>query len=132
MLLSVIIPVYNEERTISEIVERVRREPTEKEIIIVDDGSTDGTHEVLKGITGDGIHVLYHDQNRGKGAAIRTAIPHVRGDVVVIQDADLEYDPSEYPRLIHPIKENVADVVGNRGKALIVKIDDVNWIMLLE
>jgi glycosyltransferase involved in cell wall biosynthesis len=111
MLLSVIIPVYNEKRTIAEIIRRVQREPTEKEIIIVDDASTDGTTDVLKGITGDGVKVVCHSHNQGKGAAIRTGIQHVSGDVVVIQDADLEYDPAEYSRLIHPIQQNVADVV---------------------
>ena len=111
MLLSVIIPVYNEVQTVEEIVRRVQRETTEKEIIVVDDGSADGTRDILKGITADGVKVLYHDRNRGKGAAIRTGIHHVSGDVVIIQDADLEYDPSEYSRLIHPIQENVADVV---------------------
>ncbi|MFH1743962.1 MAG: glycosyltransferase family 2 protein [bacterium] len=111
MLLSAIIPVYNEENTIREIVRRVREEPTEKEIIIVNDAPTDGTMEVLNGIVGDGITVVHHERNMGKGAAIRTAIQHVRGDIVVIQDADLEYDPAEYKRLIHPIEQNVADVV---------------------
>jgi len=111
MLLSVIIPVYNEARTIRQIVRRVREEPTEKEIIIVDDASTDGTCDILKEISRDGTLVVYHERNRGKGAAIRTGIKHVRGDVVIIQDADLEYDPTEYSRLIHPIQQNVADVV---------------------
>ncbi len=111
MLLSVIIPVYNEKETIEEILSRVRSESTDKEIIIVDDFSTDGTRDILQTINEDGVTVLFHERNQGKGAAIRTAIEHVRGDAVLIQDADLEYDPAEYKRLIHPIEENIADVV---------------------
>ena len=111
MKLSVIIPVYNEVGTIEEIIERVKQVPFEKEIIVVDDGSTDGTRDLLKKKGGDGITVLFHESNQGKGAAIRTAIPHISGDIAIIQDADLEYHPSEYPRLIAPILEGKADVV---------------------
>jgi glycosyltransferase involved in cell wall biosynthesis len=110
MKLSVIIPVYNEVDTILEVVRSVRESPFDKEIIVVDDGSADGTRELLKE-RGEGITLLFHDSNLGKGAAIRTAMPFVTGDVVIIQDADLEYHPSEYPRLLAPIQEGVADAV---------------------
>jgi glycosyltransferase involved in cell wall biosynthesis len=110
MKLSVIMPVYNEVHTILKIIQKVREVPLDKEILVVDDGSTDGTRDLL-GEPGEGIKLFYHETNQGKGAAIRTAIPHLTGDVVVIQDADLEYDPSEYPRLIAPILEGKADVV---------------------
>jgi glycosyltransferase involved in cell wall biosynthesis len=110
MKLSVIIPVYNEVHTIHKIIQKVREVPLDKEILVVDDGSTDGTRDLLRE-SGEGIKLFYHEKNQGKGAAIRTAIPHLAGDVVVIQDADLEYDPSEYPRLIGPILEGKADVV---------------------
>jgi glycosyltransferase involved in cell wall biosynthesis len=109
--LSVIIPVYNEVATIQEIIERVKQAPFEKEIIVVDDFSNDGTRELLEKIGGDTIKVLLHASNQGKGAAIRTALPYMSGDITIIQDADLEYDPSEYPRLIAPILERKADVV---------------------
>lgn len=111
MKLSVIIPVYNEAATIQEIIERVRQAPFEKEVIVVDDYSTDGTRELLEEIGGDNITVLLHESNQGKGAAIRTAIPLIGGDIAIIQDADLEYHPSDYPRLIGPILDGKADVV---------------------
>jgi glycosyltransferase involved in cell wall biosynthesis len=106
----VIIPVYNEARTISEIIRRVKEVPFDKEIIVVDDCSSDGTQELLEGFHGR-IEAYFHQSNCGKGAAIRTALSHVTGEIVVIQDADLEYDPSEFPRLIAPILEEKADVV---------------------
>ncbi|MBL8827211.1 MAG: glycosyltransferase family 2 protein [Planctomycetaceae bacterium] len=110
--LTILMPVYNEKRTIQEIIARVRALPLPKEVIVVDDGSTDGTRELLKGIRSDReLKVVFHSHNQGKGAAIRTALRHARGDVVVIQDADLEYDPREFLRLIRPIVENQADVV---------------------
>ncbi len=110
MKLSVIIPVYNEAGTILEIIQRVKEAPFEKEIIVVDDSSNDGTASLLKE-NSEGIKALFHDRNKGKGAAIRTALPHITGDIAIIQDADLEYHPSEYPRLISPILNGVADVV---------------------
>ncbi len=108
--LSIIIPVYNEANTIREILNRVKRVPYEKEIIVVDDGSNDQTSKILKE-ENEGIKILTHPKNMGKGAAIRTAIPHITGDIVIIQDADLEYNPSEYGNLIKPIIEGMADVV---------------------
>ena len=110
MKLTVIIPTYNEVRTIFEVIKKVKEVSSDKEIIVVDDGSTDGIRNILKERR-DGVKVLFHDTNKGKGAAIRTALPHITGDIVIIQDADLEYDPSEYPRLISPILEGKADVV---------------------
>ena len=118
MKLSVIIPVYNERHSIELLLKRVEASPHEKEIILVDDGSTDGTREVLERLARDHrdqVRLFLHAQNRGKGAAIRTAIEHVTGDVAIIQDADLEYDPKDYPVLLEPILEGHADVVfGNR------------------
>ncbi len=109
MKLSILIPVYNERATILEILKRVQAVPYEKEIIAVDDGSTDGTRELLA--QAQGVTVLYHDRNRGKGAAIQTALAHATGDIIVIQDADLEYDPRDYKQLIEPIIEGRAKVV---------------------
>ncbi len=112
MELSIVIPVYNEKETIKEIIKRVKEiEPFDKEIVIVDDNSIDGTRDILKGVSEEGVKVLFHDKNIGKGGAIRTAFAHVEGDIIVIQDADLEYDPHEIPLLIKPIKDGVADAV---------------------
>jgi glycosyltransferase involved in cell wall biosynthesis len=113
MVLSVIIPVFNEVTTIKEILTRVAAVPIDKEIIIVDDFSTDGTRESLARLAGcyDNLKVVYHETNRGKGCAIRTGLGHITGDMVIIQDADLEYNPAEYPRLVKPIVEDRADVV---------------------
>jgi glycosyltransferase involved in cell wall biosynthesis len=110
--LSVVIPVYNEERWLLELLRRVREVPINKEIIIVDDFSTDGTRQLLKQFEDvEDIIIIYQPQNRGKGAALREGFRNCTGDVVVVQDADLEYDPAEYPRLIQPIIDNRADVV---------------------
>jgi glycosyltransferase involved in cell wall biosynthesis len=109
--LSVVMPVYNESRWIREIVRRVQAVPIPKEIIIVDDCSTDGTRDILPQLEGDGVQVVYQPRNQGKGAALRAGFRHATGDVVLVQDADLEYDPAEYPRLLQPIIEDRADVV---------------------
>jgi glycosyltransferase involved in cell wall biosynthesis len=112
MKLSVIIPVYNEVASIEEIVRRVQATGRASEIVVVDDGSTDGTREVLARLDGQGnVRVLFHEKNRGKGAAIRTGLQAAQGDVLLIQDADLEYDPRDYPLLLRPIEEGIADVV---------------------
>jgi glycosyltransferase involved in cell wall biosynthesis len=112
MKLSVVIPVYNEVHTIRELIERVRAVPIEKELIVVDDCSRDGTTELLRTLPADAnLTVLFHSVNQGKGAALRTGFSKVSGDIVVVQDADLEYDPTEYPRLIAPILSGRADVV---------------------
>jgi glycosyltransferase involved in cell wall biosynthesis len=111
---SVIIPVYNERDTFDELLARVKASPIKqaKEIIVVDDCSQDGTREILARHDGvEGVRVFLHERNQGKGAAIRTGQQHVTGDVVIIQDADLEYDPDEYPKLLAPIEEDKADVV---------------------
>ncbi|MBC7326601.1 glycosyltransferase family 2 protein [bacterium] len=108
---SIIVPIYNEEKTIQELIDRLKRVPLEKEVIIVDDGSTDGTREILKKIKNDDFRIFYLPRNMGKGAAIRAALPYVRGEAVVIQDADLEYNPAELPMLLQPILEGKEEVV---------------------
>jgi glycosyltransferase involved in cell wall biosynthesis len=111
MKISVVIPVFNERDTIAEILSRVRRalDGKDSELVVVDDGSTDGTRDALRSI--DGIRLIEHEQNQGKGAALRTGFAAVSGDVVIVQDADLEYDPRDYPKLLEPIEDGRADVV---------------------
>ena len=122
--LSVVVPVYNETATIREVLKRVARSPVAKEVIVVDDGSTDGTADILKDLdtlkaflakesspAPFDLKVLFHQRNQGKGAAIRTALGAVTGDIVLIQDADLEYDPADYPILLGPLLDGKADVV---------------------
>jgi glycosyltransferase involved in cell wall biosynthesis len=109
---SVIMPTYNERTTVEEIVRQVLAQPQVTELIIVDDGSTDGTRDILPALATDGrVRVIYHEENRGKGSAVRTGFQAATGDVFLIQDADLEYDPRDYPRLLQPIEEGRAKVV---------------------
>jgi dolichol-phosphate mannosyltransferase len=111
--LTVLIPVYNEERTIETLLRRVAEGPyPDKEVVVIDDGSTDATSRLLEGWIGrPGFRVLRHGRNRGKGAAVRTGLLHARGEVTIIQDADLEYDPADYPRLVEPILGGDAEAV---------------------
>jgi glycosyltransferase involved in cell wall biosynthesis len=109
--LSVVIPVYNEATWILELLKRVQDVAIPKEIIVVDDGSTDGTQDILRNLDEDSVKVVFHQSNQGKCAALRTGFQHATGDIIIVQDADLEYDPAEYPRLIHPILDGRADVV---------------------
>lgn len=112
MKLSVVIPVYNEIENIKEILKRVKATKLTWEIIVIDDGSQDGTRDVLKKLDGKtGVRVILHEQNQGKGAAVRTGLQAARGDIILIQDADLEYSPHDYPILLEPIKNGTADVV---------------------
>jgi glycosyltransferase involved in cell wall biosynthesis len=109
--LSVVIPVFNERQWLPELLRRVQEVPMPKEIVIVDDCSTDGTRDYLRTLDDDNIHVVFQEKNGGKGAALREGFRHATGTVVLVQDADLEYDPAEYPRLLQPIIDGRADVV---------------------
>jgi len=113
MKLSIVVPVYNEKDTLEEIVHRVQATLYDKEIIAVDDASEDGSRDILERLAQqhENLRVFYHDKNQGKGAALRTGFAQVTGDVVIIQDADLEYDPIDYPALLEPIEKGLADVV---------------------
>jgi glycosyltransferase involved in cell wall biosynthesis len=110
MRVSFLVPVYNEAATIEQLLERVDALDLDKQVIVVDDGATDGTPDLVEPWRERGV-LLIRERHRGKGAAVRAAIPHIDGDVAVIQDADLEYDPAEVPELIEPIRRGVADVV---------------------
>jgi glycosyltransferase involved in cell wall biosynthesis len=109
--LSVVVPVYNESRTVGKLIDLVLKVPISKEIIIVDDGSTDGTRQILDEISHPDVTILYHERNQGKGSALRTAFREITGDIVIVQDADLEYNPEDYLYLLEPIKMGLAEVV---------------------
>jgi dolichol-phosphate mannosyltransferase len=109
---SVIVPVYNEAAHVDELLQAIQASPVKKEIIIVDDGSSDGTREKLKALPPlDDLTIVFHEKNYGKGAAIRTALAYARGEYILIQDSDLEYDPQDYPALLHPLEQGQANVV---------------------
>jgi glycosyltransferase involved in cell wall biosynthesis len=129
--LSVIVPVYNERTTVAEIVRRVRAVdvPVVVDVVVVDDGSSDGTDKVLAAIEDSTVRVLTHEANQGKGAAIRTGLDHARGDLVLIQDADLEYDPDDWPRLLDPVLKHKASVVyGSRFTGERKNMLPLHWI----
>ncbi len=111
MILSVIIPVFNEAKTIKQVIDNIIAVPVEKEIIVVDDSSTDGTDKILMGLRYDNVKVIHHSSNRGKGAAVRTGLENASGEYVIVQDADFEYDPSDYIKLIDAIKRGDGDLI---------------------
>ena len=133
--LSVVIPVFNERLWVRELVGRVQAVRIPKEIILVDDCSTDGTRDILKELEAEGCKVVYQPKNQGKGAALRTGFQHASGDVIIVQDADLEYDPAEYPKLLQPIMEGKADVVygsrfiGEQHRVLYFWHSIANWTL---
>jgi glycosyltransferase involved in cell wall biosynthesis len=135
--LSVVIPAYNERATIEELLKRVQAVTMDKEIVVVDDGSTDGTRELLAGLgaTDGSVRVILQDVNRGKGAALRRGFAEARGAIVLVQDADLEYDPADYPALLEPIERGVADVVfgsrflGGPHRVLLFWHSVGNWVL---
>jgi len=130
-LLSVIVPVYNERVTVAEVIRRIRAVdvPVEVEVIVVDDGSSDGTDKVLTALSDSTVRILTHSVNQGKGAAIRTGMANARGDLLLIQDADLEYDPADWPRLLEPILRGKARVVyGSRFTGERMNMLPMHWI----
>jgi glycosyltransferase involved in cell wall biosynthesis len=130
-LLSVIVPVYNERVTVAEVIRRIRAVdvPVDVEVIVVDDGSSDGTEKVLTALADSTVRVLTHPVNKGKGAAIRTGLAAARGDLLLIQDADLEYDPKDWPRLLEPILRGKARVVyGSRFTGERMNMLPLHWI----
>jgi glycosyltransferase involved in cell wall biosynthesis len=132
-----VIPAYNERATIEELLKRVQAVTMDKEIVVVDDGSTDGTRELLAGLgaTDGSVRVILQDVNRGKGAALRRGFAEARGAIVLVQDADLEYDPADYPALLEPIERGVADVVfgsrflGGPHRVLLFWHSVGNWVL---
>jgi glycosyltransferase involved in cell wall biosynthesis len=129
--LSVIVPVFNERTTVAEIVRRVRavEVPVVVDVVVVDDGSSDGTDKVLAAIEDSTVRVVTHERNQGKGAAIRTGLAHAHGDLVLVQDADLEYDPGDWPRLLDPVLKHKASVVyGSRFTGERKNMMPLHWI----
>jgi glycosyltransferase involved in cell wall biosynthesis len=130
-LLSVIVPVFNERTTVAEVIRRIRavQLPVEREVVVVDDGSSDGTDKILNALGDSTVRILSHPSNAGKGAAIRTGMESVRGDLVLIQDADLEYDPEDWPKLLDPILRGKARVVyGSRFTGERKNMLPLHWI----
>jgi len=124
-LLSVLIPVFNEKATVLEVLERVLKVPLDLEVVVVDDGSTDGTRELLQGVTDPRVRVHYHERNQGKGMAVRTAMADARGEILAVQDADLEYRPEEFVDLVKPIVASRASVV--YGSRCLNPDNDIKW-----
>ena len=126
--LSVVIPIYNEVRTLIEVVEKLRSIGLNLEMVLVDDGSTDGTRELLEEMRSESdLTIVFHERNKGKGAAVRTGFQEATGDVIVIQDADLEYDPNEFRYLLQPIVEDRADIVYGSRFQIKAKADSPGW-----